>query len=573
MSPCKPRKTRAHAWVPTYSRLVEALMMDLKVEESQSNQVLGWIRSRSTDRLLDFAKTLSPHSCIGDMDVETFVQRSQLAAFIKKVPYPGQDAKRKLKAWEKFLAGEHSCKRVNQRFRAWARRASDERPHFLLIEEIKEQIRRLIGDEPNLKRIYQSCRFGPGSAVGVSGNATHLLKKMDGLTCTPTVVEHALGAIWNNHQMRGVIREDHDPMKRCGKGNFAERLFNRLQYVSHNLIQFAPKNAEIDRTIAGEPVVNGFLQLGCDTEFKGMLLNWGIDLRSQAKNQCFAHRGSLPGTPNPDVTIDLANASNSLATQVVKLLVPPAWFAFLDSIRSPSYFLNDSDVGLHRGRYEMFSSMGNGFTFPLQTIIYAAVVRAIYRVTGDQSYTVYGDDIICRQSSALYVIEILKFLGFRTNVDKTFVHGPFRESCGEDYLGGVNVRPYNLGFLPQHWRDLIKVANGASKKGLERLKYAAIAAIPPHRRYLRPYDGPDDTAITVPIDVFMTCEFARWSMDTFDWTWKEAVSTPVLDEARSPLNNSEAKLAILGGATSQDGKPLFAKRREARTATRSTARG
>lgn len=94
----------------------------------------------------------------------------------------------------------------------------------------------------------------------------------------------------------------------------------------------------------------------------------------------------------------------------------------------------------------MVSTMGNGFTFPLQTIIFASAVRAVYQLMGfpcvspRTQFGVFGDDIVVRREAYSFVCRMLAKLGFGVNVSKSFNTGPFRESCGHDYYDGHNVR-------------------------------------------------------------------------------------------------------------------------------------
>jgi hypothetical protein len=93
-------------------------------------------------------------------------------------------------------------------------------------------------------------------------------------------------------------------------------------------------------------------------------------------------------------------------------------------------------VGNTTVEYEKISSMGNGATFELETAIFWAISSS---VAGDS--VVYGDDIIVPTEHAPEVIELLEFCGFKCNPKKTFVSGPFRESCGGHYFQGVDVTP------------------------------------------------------------------------------------------------------------------------------------
>jgi hypothetical protein len=113
-------------------------------------------------------------------------------------------------------------------------------------------------------------------------------------------------------------------------------------------------------------------------------------------------------------------------------------------------------------KLEKFSSMGNGYTFELETTIFAAIAMAVMpeSVVAEVDVFVYGDDIIVPKEHAEDVLAALKFCGFTPNKRKTFVEGPFRESCGGDSFLGAGVRPYYLKDEvnePQHW---IALANG-----------------------------------------------------------------------------------------------------------------
>jgi len=78
------------------------------------------------------------------------------------------------------------------------------------------------------------------------------------------------------------------------------------------------------------------------------------------------------------------------------------------------------------------SSMGNGFTFDLMTLVLTALTRSF-----DHSSTVFGDDIIVENQYAEEVIENLQIAGFIVNLNKTNIRSDYRESCGANYLDGV----------------------------------------------------------------------------------------------------------------------------------------
>jgi hypothetical protein len=142
---------------------------------------------------------------------------------------------------------------------------------------------------------------------------------------------------------------------------------------------------------------------------------------------------------------------------------------------------------------EKFSSMGNGFTFELETLLFYAIAKAAGGLQRDE-LSVYGDDIIIPTRCASDVLAALRFFGFTPNQRKTFVQGPFRESCGGDFFCGVDVTPYRLTkelLMPSDW---ISVANGLfrwSRAGLfqrdpvKRARAHAIGQIPSEVRKCR----------------------------------------------------------------------------------------
>jgi hypothetical protein len=95
--------------------------------------------------------------------------------------------------------------------------------------------------------------------------------------------------------------------------------------------------------------------------------------------------------------------------------------------------------------------MGNGTTFPIESIIFFALAQEATAMSGGSisDVRVYGDDIVCEPRASLLLIEGLRFLGFRTNTDKTYLFGAFRECCGVDIFKGVDIRPVYLRKIPK----------------------------------------------------------------------------------------------------------------------------
>jgi hypothetical protein len=160
-------------------------------------------------------------------------------------------------------------------------------------------------------------------------------------------------------------------------------------------------------------------------------------------------------------TLDLSNASDTVASTLVKVLLPRKWYEALDDLRSKKTFIQNKWVVL-----EKFSSMGNGFTFELETILFAAIACSVTRECDGlgelgSDVFVFGDDIIVKNSVARPLKSVLEFLGFNLNYEKSyFDDSPFRESCGADFFAGKPVRPYFLKELPNGPQDYFGLANG-----------------------------------------------------------------------------------------------------------------
>jgi hypothetical protein len=194
-----------------------------------------------------------------------------------------------------------------------------------------------------------------------------------------------------------------------------------------------PKNAKTDRIIAIEPHMNIFVQKGIGALLRHRLKLFGVDLNTQSWNQFLASKAQEWSLS----TIDLKGASDSVSHRLVRYLLPSRWYELLNAARVDFTQLDGRRVPLQK-----FSSMGNGFTFELETLIFYAACLAC---GAHKSLTaVYGDDIIVEKSVSDKLIEVLDFIGFKTNAKKTFLEGNFFESCGTDWYEGHDVRPIFL---------------------------------------------------------------------------------------------------------------------------------
>jgi hypothetical protein len=87
----------------------------------------------------------------------------------------------------------------------------------------------------------------------------------------------------------------------------------------------------------------------------------------------------------------------------------------------------------------------------------ASAVRDLKMVDGPIS--VFGDDVILPSICAPLFTSFSKFLGFLVNEQKSFSSGPFRESCGAYYWGGVDCKPIFLKERLSNAQTIFKLAN------------------------------------------------------------------------------------------------------------------
>lgn len=265
-----------------------------------------------------------------------------------------------------------------------------------------------------------------------------------------------------------------------------------VSIVPGNRLALVEKDAETKRAITCEPTLNLLVQRQYGIAIRDALYSVGIDLRDQTLNQRLAEAAWSDGL----ATLDLRNASNSLSISLCRQLLPWEWFIELMMCRSESTLMPDgSTIEL-----EFMGSMGNGFTFELESLIFYALTYAI----GSKTIGVYGDDIICDASVSESLIQLLDYVGFSINLKKSFVKGAFYESCGKHYHRGGDVSPcYIRGNLAD--RDLFGVLtdiNGILRWSMRtygeyryKLVTPLIKLLPSSIRNLRIPDGFGDGAV------------------------------------------------------------------------------
>lgn len=224
-------------------------------------------------------------------------------------------------------------------------------------------------------------------------------------------------------------------------------LSSTLNTVGGNVLFTVPKSSKTDRVICFEPHMNIRLQLAVGSYIRGRLLRHGVNLNDQSINR---RRALLASRFGKMATIDLSSASDTIARELVFELLPIDWACLLDDLRS--HYTTWPDGSTRKN--EKFSSMGNGFTFELESLIFFALCKAV-----SENVSVYGDDIVIPTESFSRVARVLRACGFTLNDRKSFSTGYFRESCGGDYFGGVDCTPVFLRKLPKTTEDVVKFHN------------------------------------------------------------------------------------------------------------------
>jgi hypothetical protein len=366
---------------------------------------------------------------------DAIVFRDDFAAisFLRKNASLKTSFQLKERALATFKGGEDSCKESNIRLRSYLNGSQKAAVNESILNGTIRKIDRILG-EFSIDRVLDMCGWGPGSTLTVTGEDTSSARKFD-VDCDFTKDAYALFG---------------DVMIK------AYPLWENLKTPSFkigNKIITVPKNAKTDRTIAVEPGGNSWIQSGIGRSIRRRLRFSGYNLNSDLKNQRGAYQGSVDDSL---ATIDFKAASDTISIETVRLLLPPTWFSVLDAARSRLYVLGkDSAVS------QKFSTMGNGFTFELESLIFLAIGLACCEYLGldDDSVSIFGDDLVVPSECVPELTAMCTFLGFTINTEKSFSSGYFRESCGSYYFDGVDVKPIFLKSDPRYARDLFRLAN------------------------------------------------------------------------------------------------------------------
>lgn len=381
--------------------------------------------------------TLDPTSY---SDPISFLRDTSCVDLLRKVAFPGNSQKRRQAAIDNFWNGERSCCQTNAYFsniRQNGNLAVRDLRLIQILDRAKDWIRNVLGPLPS----SLVPKFGPGSTFSDRGRLTTVPDKISHQPCSTRGCSDLWPFVYRTAWGRALLS---DP------------LGSSPVIVRGNRFTTVPKDSQKDRGICIEPSINVALQLSVGSFISQRLSRNNLDIQTgQGRHRDWAAWASFTGNY---ATLDLSNASDTISYELVRYLLPNEWFSLLDTLRSPSTLLDGRWVHL-----EKFSSMGNGFTFELETLIFAAICFSAG--CSDNDFSVYGDDMIVPTTHADSVQALLSCCGFSVNSRKTFTEGPFRESCGGDFFNGVSVRAHFLKEIPHEPQDWIRLANGLKRAG------------------------------------------------------------------------------------------------------------
>lgn len=417
----------------TLSRDVErpilCLCEDLNTPRSLAISMM--VRYGEWDQLVSM--TIDP---VNYNSADAFFSDNLVTEMLRKVPDLPTSFDRKAEAVRNFWSSEQRCYRSNERLSPFVYGGllpDSERGVSRVIREIQKLIASILGPCPT----DLNGRFGPGSTFSDRGRLSTVPDKM---SSRPSLVSNSIGFLF--------------PWSETAWARACAMVNRGPIFVSGNRFHTVPKDAKKDRGICVEPSINVFYQLAVGRAIRSRLGRFGIDLATaQDLHRSLAREASWDHTL---ATIDLSNASDTVSRNLVKLLLPEKWYDLLDSLRSPKTLIQGKWVLL-----EKFSSMGNGYTFELETLLFYAISHVLTELAGIHAIpgvnvSAFGDDIIVPSSVSNDVLAALSFFGFEPNRRKTFTQGRFRESCGGDYFDGIPVRAYYLDSLPRRPDEYIK---------------------------------------------------------------------------------------------------------------------
>lgn len=360
-----------------------------------------------------------------EMDVATFKATYQIQSVLKRYRFETDtysDLELEKKAIDSFLTTQDRVAAVDL----------DKLPCIwqLVLDRAAAYVAHVLGPYDD-EQHRSLCRFGKKASVGIPAREACEAARWE-LPLTGSQKQ----ITWFDSEMSKVdsVQKYWAKQQECDPSRSLYRVIDSLA------LTLVPKTFKSLRAIMPNTTIGTYMSYGLGEMIRLRLKRKGYDIKTlQERHKVLARQASVDGLLT---TADLSSASDSITIALVRRLFPPDWFEIL----------NESRIGQVRlpSGYTMYSqtfcTMGIGYTFPLQTLVFLSLLKAIQStMVGRQdsrTISVYGDDMIYPSAMHPYVCNAFEKFGFVLNVEKTFSDGHFRESCGGDYFRGVDVRPF-----------------------------------------------------------------------------------------------------------------------------------
>jgi len=395
------------------------------------------IEGERWSELLDFEL----HYTYDDNPDELKHARQALGFFEKFEPLRLSGESKTYRAFKKFAETENVCSKVNDRFCSYRSGTPMGYPFDVILTDARIKIERILGDLPPLSQMDFS--YGPGATVNTQKRDACFRVKLG-------VQPECSSELWPFlrtflQELPTYVLHHASNVPRPQEGSaYHEFLGDDNPFVASvdvdvvpGRLQFVPKDAKKFRTITVEPGLNTLLQQGIGKSIRKRLRKAGVDLdNGKLRNLELARVSSLT---NHLATIDFSSASDTIATQMVAFLLPDKWYTLMSLARTGTV----SYEGLHI-KLEKFSTMGNSFTFELESLIFYSLAWAVCKFVKQEvkDLAIFGDDLVIPVGAVPLAELVFAYCGFTINAGKSFVDGPFRESCGGDFHLGIDIRPY-----------------------------------------------------------------------------------------------------------------------------------
>ena len=302
---------------------------------------------------------------------------------------------------------------------------------FLVLQEARRIAKAILGPfDPDLSQTM--CRFGKNSSIGCPFALSYLDVKLSHQAAF-TGSADGIRAFYEGY-LPG------DPILARILHRFK---IERPKAIESLFLTQVPKTWKSLRGITPLSLLTLFRSYGIGGLVEQALANAGLPIdrlqqRHREKIQLFSKTKS-------HVTMDLSAASDSITSVLLNQVLPRQWYR-----EARTTFGRVISIGGKEYHTMSVLPMGNGLTFPLETLVFYCLIKAVGNLSGVNGFfSAYGDDLIFPTRAYSYVLQIFDDIGLKVNVDKTFARTPFRESCGSDFYAGVDVRP---AFLPSGGR-------------------------------------------------------------------------------------------------------------------------